>query len=60
VRSYAVGKDNVNSVSPRAATRLHIEADHTASPHPVDARRPPEPLGLTPDEIRQIVLDLIG
>jgi hypothetical protein len=60
VRSGAAGKDKVNSVSPRASTRLHVEAAPNTLPHLVAAPRGPEPLGLTLDEIRRIVLDLIG
>jgi hypothetical protein len=60
VRSDAAGKDIVSSVSPRASVRLHAEAAPTASPHLVVAPRGPEPLGLTLDEIRRIVLDVIG
>ncbi|MDO9706721.1 hypothetical protein [Paracraurococcus lichenis] len=47
----------MNDTERRAATRL----DPTAGPNSaVKTPRQPQPSGLTQDEIRQIVLDLLG
>jgi len=56
----AAGKDDVNPASFKNSTKRPAAADHAAPAHPAAAPRGPEPSGLTLDEIRRIVLDLIG
>jgi hypothetical protein len=50
----------VNKTVFRAVTRLNSTSKTGRIAYPIEAQCLPEPAGLTQDEIRQIVLDLIG
>jgi hypothetical protein len=53
-------KDKVTKTALRAPPRLAATIGSATTAHPVETLRLPEPSGLTQDEIRQIILDLIG
>ncbi len=53
-------KDNMHPPSLGAPTELHVATGPATAARPVVAPREPGPSGLTADEIRRIVLDLIG
>ncbi len=57
-RGCQPGKDHVTLYTPRAASRRNIHANITLPLTPPP--REPEPPRLSPDEIRQIVLELMG
>ncbi|MCB4825629.1 hypothetical protein [Roseicella aerolata] len=50
----------MNTTALRASTRLGPRTGTARTAHPIATPYLPEPSGLTQDEIRQIVLDLIG
>lgn len=53
-------KDKVTETVLRASTRPASTIGTAATARPVETPYLPEPSGLTQDEIRQIVLDLLG
>jgi len=53
-------KDEVNTTTLRASTRLDPAIGTAGAARPVETPCLPEASGLMQDEIRQIVLDLIG
>ena len=53
-------KDNMHPPSLGAPTELHVATGPATAARPVVAPREPGPSGLTADEIRRIVLDVLG
>jgi hypothetical protein len=53
-------KDKVTKTALRASSRPASTTGTATMAHPVQPPYLPEPSGLTQDEIRQIILDLIG